>query len=185
MSTSCFIHRDLTWEIADFLKAKLDNTLTRDMVKSVFERRGLSTSDLAEYQLVYGENTPVAKPLAISIVFDDKEVEWFATRCRTEKYSFHIDCVVKSTKREISDELIGCFASTIHEALLSFADLQFEVPNTNTIWAYDSWADNVKFGYKNEGALKVGRIQWWAKIFNPYITGEVALPIKPCQDANN
>lgn len=183
-SNSCFIHRDLTWEVADFLKSKLDNTRTRDMVKGVFERRGLSTSDLAEYQLVYGENTPVAKPLAISIIFNDKDVEWFATRTRSDKYSFSIDCMVKSTKREVSDELIGCFASTIQEALLSFNDLQFEVPGTNRVWAYDSWADNVKFGYKNDGAFKVGRIQWWAKIFNPYVTGEVARPIKPCSDAN-
>lgn len=178
---SCFSHRDLTWEIADYLKDKLDNSNIRQMVKNVFEKRRLTTGDLAEYQLVFGENTPVAKPLCISITFVEKDIEWFATRTRTEKYSFNVDCLVKSTVREVSDELVGCFASTIQEALLNFNDLQFQVPKTNRVWAYDSWSDSVKFGFRNEGALKVGRIDWWAKVFNPYITGEVALPIKPCE----
>lgn len=183
-TTSCLIHRDLTFEVADFLLGKLDNTLTRDLVKNVFIRRNLTASSEEAYQLVYGENTPIAKPFGIAVVFEDKDVEWLATRIRNDKYSFHIDCLVKSTVRGVSDELLVCFASTIQEALLSFNDLQFQVPKTNRVWAYDSWASSVKFGYKNEGALKVGRIQWWAKIANPYITGDVAMPIKPCNDAN-
>lgn len=184
VNVPCFTHRDLTMEIADYLLGRMDNTLTRNMVKSVFSNRGLSANAAEEYQLAFGEGTPISKPLAISVCFEDKGIEWFATRCRSETYNFHVDCVVKSTVRQVSDELIVCFASTIQESLLSFNGLQFLVPKTNRIWAYDSWAGNTKFGYKNDGALKVGRIQWWAKVFNPYITGEVAMPIKPCNDVN-
>lgn len=181
MSNQCLTFRDLDFQIADYLKARLDSTGTRDLVKNTFAHRNLTTDpNLYDYQIVYGENTPIAKPLGIAIVEEKSTSEWFATRIRADQFFFHIDCCTKSTVREVSDEISLVFSSVIRNSLFAFNQLQFEVPDTNTVVAYDSWTGDVNYGYKNDGALKVGRISWWAKVANPFITGEVAVKIKKC-----
>jgi len=104
---------------------------------------------------------------AIQITQVTREVEWAATRVRNETYKFTIDCMVKTLKREESGRYIRCFASACQNWMNSFENLRYFVTGTK-VMVYDSFCPVVTYGFKREGIIRVGRLEYFAKTQNFY-----------------
>lgn len=116
---------------------------------------------------IIGE-VPVAKYPTIRIIAQPKETEWFATRTRIDKFPLFFDCCArKAAPKEQIDLFIQDFTGLLHNWLIRFNALQQVIHNTSVTF-FDSWAGNVTTGYSSDGAMRIGRINWWCKIANPY-----------------
>jgi len=161
---------DLTNEVTEYLVGRVSSF--KDRIDATLIERGLFERPLEHYKVVIGENTPIDVFPAVRIIYDRTETEWFATRTRSDARYYYIDVLSKNVRREIRDELLWTIASTVQNLLVQFNFLQFSIPDTHpTVTAYDSWAGNLSMGYSNDGALNIARINWWCKVFNPYVLG--------------
>lgn len=152
---------DLTDAIMDHLVDMLDNG--RVEINAALAAKGYSS----EISRIWRDGQKViAKYPSIAINADTKEVSWAATRVRDEKYTFSIDCLTKILKKEEAARFIRCFGSAVQNWLNDFYNLRTTIKGTD-ILIWDSFADNITYGYRQEGALRVARVNWYCKTCNP------------------
>ena len=156
---------DLTDNVMEHLKELLEEN--RPTIELALTQHGFG-DDTEIKTIIKGAQAVIASYPAIEIVPDDRPSEWFATRVRKETYNFHLDCSIKSLKREVADEFVRVLGTTVQNVLNDFNNLQFDVPDTNVV-AYDSFATNVALGYKKEGAIQTARVSWFCFILNSYV----------------
>lgn len=102
----------------------------------------------------------------IVLVAVGKNVKWSATRTRDEKYTFNVDVLSKVAKREEAARYIRCFGAAVQNVLNDFDNLRWTITGTR-ILAFDSFANDLVYGFKQEGALRVARISWFCETTNP------------------
>lgn len=117
-----------------------------------------------------GEKTqiPASAVPAIRIVPDAEEDKWLATRVVDEKYTFFIDCMIRTAVADMIDEYVMTLALAVKDWLLEFKNLQGKVQDTRNRY-YDSWVDRVQFGWSKGQVWRIARLTYWQKIQHAYM----------------
>jgi hypothetical protein len=105
---------------------------------------------------------------ALRIVPDNWNTKWLSTRVRDDQYRFYVDCMVRTTQRDVIDEYVMVLALATEEWLLEFSNLQGKIQETRSAY-YDSWVDSVQFGWSKGQAWRIARITYWMKAQHAYI----------------
>lgn len=132
----------------------------------------LSEENLAKnvIPVFVGEKTQIPSSAipAIRIVPDSWNAKWLSTRVRVDEYRFFVDCMVRTSEADVIDEYIMVMALAAEEWLLEFSNLQGHIEQTRSAY-YDSWVDNVQFGWSKGQVWRIARLTYWMKTQHAYI----------------
>lgn len=162
----------ITWEPYLALQERVEEG--RDFFKKVLEERDFlqnlpGSEEQKIIKIAFGEKTRfgMSALLGIRIIPVNWKPSWLATLARTDRYNAYVDCMIKSGKAEIQDEMITTFAGAVAQHLLDFNKLSVAIPEIKTR-AYQSWVDNITFGYSLGQIYRVARIDFWEDIQHVY-----------------
>jgi hypothetical protein len=116
---------------------------------------------------------------AIEIVRINKKIDWQSFRFRREKYTFNIDCSVKSLsgsggKRDVGTELLTSFSCAVMNWLNTPKNIDFDIQGTS-LTVQDSLATGVDTNFRRGFGLRSARISYWTYLFN-HVDGPVPDP---------
>lgn len=152
---------DLTDSLMDHVVDMIENGLPQ--IQDALSAKGYDV----EIKYVWKDTQKVidAYP-CIVVAATKKEPAWFATRVRDETYRFQIDCMSKILKKEEAARFNRCFGAAVQNWLNDFYNLRTKVKGTDII-TWDSFAPDLTYGYANNGAIRVARIEYFTKVSNP------------------
>lgn len=177
---SAFTNYDLFDKVAKTVIADLrvgipffNNVLVQNNVFTVAQVNSTDPSKKGGVRDVYrGADTRVAVNCAIRVIPTGKTQSWLATRVRTDRFTFDIECMIKNTsEREVNDEQISVFGHAVQNYLVRFSNLQPIILDTSPqIRAYDSWAEVMDLNTAElKGTYRKATITYWIDVMNSYI----------------
>lgn len=164
--------RNVTYE--PFLAVVDHLELGRDFFEQTLKDRdfwqGSSSDERRIGEILVGEQSRVPNSVlaAVRVVPVKMTPTWLSSRVRTDQYNMYIDCMVRSVKREVNEELVITFAGAVQQWMQEFEALQLFIPEIKTR-AYDSWVNSVDFGYSPGFAWRIARLDYWLKIQHIYM----------------
>jgi len=157
----------------------------RDFFIDTLKRRDfLQSNDTVDKKflkkIVIGEKEriPHSATFALRLVPVGDKPEWLSVRTRTIRFNAYIDCMTRASKPEIYEEMSITFTGAVREWMQRFEELSPAIPDLGAR-AYNSWVDDVAYGWNEGQVWRIGRISFWMDVQSTYI--DIQFPPDLCQ----
>jgi hypothetical protein len=151
---------EITEHLATLLELKLD-----ELSKRWYEES--NENGEASKVVVYKDlQAQIGKTPAIEIVEKGSDCTQISVGAQHETFNYDILVSVSANHTENGKRFLKIIASSVREILNLYENRSFVVPKQK-FRVYESFAENVEFGYRRGQGFQSARIGWYAKLFKP------------------